>query len=106
MSPARVASLSLILCLVVCGQGEDIYQRVQNALGDSGALALKAKNFAGVERQLSELQATDDTQRAERLALRAAVEFLDGKMAEAAADFRQSEKFRPATETDRFPSLS
>jgi tetratricopeptide (TPR) repeat protein len=102
---------AMALCLAASGlllaNGEDIYQRLERALADSGqgeaAVAeLKAKNFGRVEDRLANLRPANDDQRAELLALSGAVAFLDGKMAQAAGAFHASEKIRPAKEGDRF----
>jgi superkiller protein 3 len=87
--------------------GEDIYQRLARALADSGqsdalVAELRAQHFTRVEEGLANLKPAYDEQRAELLALRGAVEFLDGKMADAASAFREAEKIRPAKEGDRF----
>jgi tetratricopeptide (TPR) repeat protein len=88
-------------------QGEDIYQRLARALADSGqseALVgeLRAQHYTRVEETLASLKPANDEQHAELLGLRGAVEFLDGKMAEAAEAFREAEKIRPVKEGDRF----
>jgi len=101
----------LALCLTAgalwAAQGEDIYQRLARALADSGqseALVgeLRAQHFTSVEEGLTNLKPANDEQRAELLGLRGAVEFLDGKMAEAVSAFSEAEKLRPAKEGDRF----
>jgi tetratricopeptide (TPR) repeat protein len=88
-------------------QGEDIYRRLARALAearenDAMVAELRAKHFGMVEEKLAGIKPTSDEQRAELLALRGAVEFLDGKMAQAAAAFHEAEKIRPAKEGDRF----
>jgi tetratricopeptide (TPR) repeat protein len=103
----RFLAVSLTAGALWAAQGEDIYQRLARALADSGqseALVgeLRAQHFTRVEESLASLKPANDEQRAELLSLRGAVDFLDGKMAEAAAAFREAEKIRPAKETDRF----
>jgi tetratricopeptide (TPR) repeat protein len=107
MVALRVNALWFVTIAVLLAQGEDIYQRVQRALADSGQsaaamLELRAKNFARVEERLAGLKPASDNERAELLALQGALAFLDGKMAQAAAAFLQAQKIHPTTGSDRF----
>src|ERR1700733_10045738 len=102
MSVRRVLPPLLLMGVLLQAQSEDIYKRVRQTLGERGEAALRAKNFASVEEGLEEMKPASDDGRAEVLALRGAVAFLDGKMAQAAADFRESEKIHPVQEGDRF----
>ena len=108
MAAVRAIALGLwASALALAAQGEDIFQRVQRALAASGeseaAVAeLRARSFTRVEARLNSANGANDGERAELLALRGAVAFLDGKMAGAEAAFRESEKLRPLKEEDRF----
>jgi tetratricopeptide (TPR) repeat protein len=105
MTIPRITVLPLLLACVVLldgGQSEDIYQRVKRTLGDAAAAQLKSRSFSQLEERLAAMTPANDAEDAELLALKGAIEFLDGKMAEAAADFRESEKIQPAKEGDRF----
>jgi tetratricopeptide (TPR) repeat protein len=105
MTIPRTTVLPLLLACVVLlggGQSEDIYQRVKRTLGDAAGAQLRSKNFSQLEERLAAITPANDAEHAELLALKGAIEFLDGKMAEAAADFRESEKIQPAKEGDRF----
>ncbi len=105
----RLRSIPLFLTAgaLLVAQGEDIYRRLARALADSTqsdamVAELRAKHFRLVEEKLAAIKPTGDEQCAELWALRGAVEFLDGKMAQAAAAFQEAEKIRPAKEGDRF----
>ena len=107
MPGLRFVALCVTAAALLAAQGEDIYQRLARALADSGqseALVgeLRAQHFTSVEEGLARLRPANDEQRAELLALCGAVDFLDGKMAEAASAFREAQKIRPAKEGDRF----
>ena len=106
MSRRRVLPPLLFVCVLLQAQSEDIYQRVRQILGGSGEAALRAKNFASVEEGLEEMKPANDDDRAEVMALRGAVDFLDGKMAHAVADFRESEKIRPLSEKETASTLA
>jgi len=97
-----VAELLVAGVLLQAQQSQDVYQRVKQALGDDGVTRLRAKHFSELEEQLSAVKTASDPERVEMLALRGAVEFIDGKMAQAANDFQQAEKLGPAREEDRF----
>src|SRR5580704_9169502 len=97
------AVVQLLAATILLGaQSEDIYQRMRQTLGDAAVAELRARNFSKLEERLASTPPGNDINRAEILALKAAVEFLDGKMSQAAVDFRESDKIRPAKESDRF----
>jgi tetratricopeptide (TPR) repeat protein len=103
----RICALWLAATMLLPAQGEDIFERVRRALAASGqseaAIAeLRVKNLAWVEARLNSVNAASDGERAELAAVRGAVAFLGGKMVEAEAAFRESEKLRPLKEEDRF----
>jgi tetratricopeptide (TPR) repeat protein len=107
MAAPRLVTLWFAAGMLLVAQSEDIYQRVQHALADSAQsdaalVELRARNFARVEDRLAGLKPATDSERAELLALRGALAFLDGKMAQAAAAFLEAEKIRPAKASDRF----
>jgi tetratricopeptide (TPR) repeat protein len=102
MDLLRPISGLLLVSLLLHAQTLDIYQRVKQTLGDAAEAELRAKSFSRVEERLTAVKPANGDQRAELLALSGAVAFLEGKMAQAAADFRESEKIRPAKEGDRF----
>ncbi len=97
-----MATLLLAGLLWRAPQTQDVYQRVRQTLGEEGVAELRAKDFSKVEEELTALRTTSDGERAEVWALRGAVEFLDGKIEQASADFEASEKLRPGKEEDRF----
>src|SRR5450631_976944 len=97
-----IAKLVLAGVLWQGQQSQDIYQRVRQALGDEAVTRLKAKHFSAIEEQLSAVKTASGPERAEILALRGAVEFMDGKMAQAAGDFQEAEKLGRGKEEDRF----
>ncbi len=107
MRRLRSIGLGLTASALLIAQSEDIYRRLARALENSAerddlVAQLRAKNYSRVEAALASLKPANDQQRAELLALRGAVEFLGGRMTQAAADFHESEKIRPAKEGDRF----
>lgn len=102
MAAWRVALVLLIASIGAFSQSQDIYQRVRQVLGNNGEAELRAKDFARVNAQLAAIKAPSADERAEILALRGAVAFLQGNMAQAATAFRESEKLKPARESDRF----
>jgi tetratricopeptide (TPR) repeat protein len=107
MRRLRAIALALLASASLLAQGEDIYRRLTRALADSAqsealVAELRARQFGRVEESLASIKPENDEQRAELFALRGAVAFLDGNMAQAIAAFHESQKIRPVQEGDRF----
>lgn len=103
--------LRVLFCfLVITGllaQSDDIFQRLRRALvssgnGEAASEALANKDFAQVEQMLAGVKASSDSERAEVLSLRGAVEFLDGKMSAAAATYSEAAALAPLNDSDSF----
>ncbi len=102
----RVGLLALATTIALA-QNDDIFERIREALASSGqgeqaVQALKDKRFAQVESILAQSKAGSAAAEAELLSLRAAVEFLDGKMAKSAATFREAGNLAPLRDGDTF----
>lgn len=102
-----LACAALLMQSVLFAQTGDIFQRLRRALAPSGqgeiaSQALVNKNFAHVEELLAKSKASSEAQRAELLSLSGAVEFLDGKMGEAAASYVEAAKLAPLNDDDSF----
>lgn len=108
MTGVRAALLILLTAAVVAlAQKDDIFGRLRQALapsgqGDLAAQALRTKNFAQVESLLVATKAESKGAEAELLALRAAVEFLDGKMRESATTYQAASRLAPLRDSDSF----
>ena len=97
-----IATLLLAGVLWQTQQSQDVYQRVRQALGDDAVTQLRDKRFSALEERLSAVKAASGRERAETLALLGAIEFMDGKMAQAASDFQKAETLGAGREEDRF----
>jgi tetratricopeptide (TPR) repeat protein len=108
MTYVRAASLILLTAAVVAlAQNDDIFDRLRRALGPFGegelaARALSNKDFAQVESLLAAAKPDSKGAEAELLSLRAAVEFLDGKMRESATTYQEAGKLAPLRDSDNF----
>jgi len=109
--PGLLLVLQIVLCTVpartALAQSDDIFERLQQALAQSGegelaSAALSKKNFAQVEEILARSRASTADARAELLSLRGAVEFLDRKMSAAAETFCEAAKLAPLKDSDSF----
>jgi tetratricopeptide (TPR) repeat protein len=103
--------LRVMFCVLavtaLLAQSDEISHRLRQALASSGesetaSEALANKNFAQVEKMLSRAKASSDSERAELLSLRAAVEFLDGKTSAAAATYGEAAALAPLNDSDSF----
>jgi tetratricopeptide (TPR) repeat protein len=103
--------LRVIFCVLavtpLLAQTDEISLRVRQALASSGegetaSEALANRNFAQVEKMLSRAKASSNSERAELLSLRAAVEFLDGKTSTAAASYSEAAALAPLNDSDSF----
>ncbi len=106
MSTLRLAFVVLMTTLALA-QNDDIFDRLRQALASSGqgelaARALREKKFAQVESILAGSKADTKTAQAELLSLRAAVEFLDGKVGDSAATFQRASELAPLRDSDSF----
>lgn len=99
---ALLPVLAASLLLQAQSGGEDIYQRTKRTLGEGAVQELRARNFSRLAERFAQAKPANDEELAELLALKGAVEFVGGQMAQAAADFRESQKLHPAKEGDRF----
>jgi tetratricopeptide (TPR) repeat protein len=93
--------IALVLLLLL-QPNDDIYQRLQRALGESAVKELHAKHFSAIEEQLSTAKPATADERAEFLALRGAVAFLAGDMSLSAASLQESARIKPVREADQF----
>jgi tetratricopeptide (TPR) repeat protein len=106
----RVRAALLILLgsgLIAVAQKDDIFERLRQALAPSGqgelaARALSSKDFAQVETLLAATKPESKASEAELLSLRAAVEFLDGKMRESATTYQAASRLAPLRDSDSF----
>ncbi|MBV8895835.1 MAG: tetratricopeptide repeat protein [Acidobacteriaceae bacterium] len=102
----RIIALMLV-AVTALAQSEDIFRRLRKALSSNGSgelasAALANHDYARVEQMLVELKPATQSERAENLSLRGAIEFLDGKMNAAVRDFQNASKVTPLNDTDSF----
>jgi tetratricopeptide (TPR) repeat protein len=106
MLPLRVVVCTLA-GMAAFAQSEDISHRLRTALSTAGSAelastALANHDFARVEQILAGLTPATRAERSEVLALKGAVEFLDGKMNAAARDFQTASELGPLKDADTF----
>jgi tetratricopeptide (TPR) repeat protein len=103
--------LRVMLCVLavtaLLAQSNEIFDRLRHALissgeGEAASQALANKNFAQVEKILASAKESSDSERAELLSLRAAVEFLDGKTSTAVATYGEAAALAPLSDSDSF----
>lgn len=102
----RVSVLAIV-ALTAFAQSNDISDRIRTAFASVGSselasTALANHDFARIEQMLSQLTPVTPAERSEVLALRGAVEFLDGKMSAAVGDFQKASEVAPLRDSDRF----
>jgi tetratricopeptide (TPR) repeat protein len=107
MVKLQVLAFLIVMTTAALGQNGEIFERLRQALASSGrgeqaARALTARDFAQVESLLAEAKPDSRGAEAELLSLRAAVEFLDGKMRSSAATFQEASKLAPLRDSDSF----
>lgn len=94
------AALGILLAVEMTAQTGDIHQRLLQTLGPEAdvraEVLLRDKRYTDVEAMLAEKPSS------ETLALRGALEFLNGRMTGAAGFFRQAANAGTLTEQDRF----
>lgn len=104
-------SRPIVLCVLgamtALAQPSDISTRVRMALdstgsGEAAAASLAAHDYARVEQMLTGLVPATRSEQSGVLALRGAVEFLDGKINMAAGDFQKASELGPLRDVDAF----
>ncbi len=97
----------VLFATTALAQPDDISHRLRNVLASAGsgevaAAALANRDFARVEQMLAGLRPTTPAETSEILALTGAIEFLDGKMKPAAADFERASQLNFLKDADAF----
>jgi len=97
----------MLVATIAFAQQDNIFQEVRTALSSAGfgeavSTALAKRDFAMVERLLTGLTPATRTERSEVLALRGAVQFLEGKMNPAARDFQEASELAPLKDAASF----
>ncbi len=97
----------VLFATTALAQPDDISHRLRNVLasaesGDLACTALANHDFARVKQMLARLRPTTSTETSEILALTGAIEFLDGKMNPAAADFQKASQLSLLKDADAF----
>jgi tetratricopeptide (TPR) repeat protein len=101
------AAFLVAMTTAALAQNGEIFERLRQALASSGqgeqaARALSAKDFAQVENLLGQAKPGSKHAEAELLCLRAAVEFLEGKMGASAASYEEASRLAPLRDSDSF----
>ena len=102
--PLRRATAAMLVTVASWAQVQtgDIYQRVRQAAGEQAAQALASKDYRRAEQIVAQTNVPDVAGRAELLALRGALDFLQGKMDDALSCFKGAQKLQPLRQSDRF----
>jgi tetratricopeptide (TPR) repeat protein len=104
-------SLRIAVCVLgaatALAQSDDVFHRLRMILGSASSgeqvsIAFANHDFPRLEQMLAGLTPATPAERSEVLALRGALEFLDGKMGAAANDFRKASELAPLKDADSF----